>query len=185
MFKNSRKEPSLETAPAVSKRSPQSFIKAAESFEKSKSDDLKASRKFAWVIAGLASLIGVIGVITALVALLMRTEPEPMVLKVDNSTGATTVMRSVRDSTDRFDETVDKYWLAQYIRACESYDWFQISDTFEACKLMSESDVAKEFSNRVQAPTAPLNVLKDKGKIVAKIVSVVLLDKSAQVRFTT
>lgn len=169
------------------KRLPQSFTEAAADFERSKIEEVKRSRKIAWVIASIATGICSVSIIAFLVALLMRTEPEPVVLKVDNSTGATTMLRSIKDDKDHYDEVVNKYWLAQYVRTCESYDWYQISESFEVCKLMSEPDVAKEYSNKVQAPNAPLTILKDKGKIVAKINSIVFVGDSshAQIRFTT
>ena len=65
------------------------------------------------------------------------------------------------------------------------YDWFTISEQFEACKLMSDSDVAKENSRKVQAPGSPLSVLKDKGKVVVKITSIAFFGETAQVRFTS
>jgi type IV secretion system protein VirB8 len=94
-------------------------------------------------------------------------------------------MRSIRDDKDQYDEVINKYWLAQYIRTCESYDWYTISEAFEVCKLMSSPAVASEYSKRIQAPQAPLNVLKDKGKIVAKVTSIILNNEIAHVRFTT
>jgi type IV secretion system protein VirB8 len=166
-------------------RLPQDFAEAAADFEKSKIEEVKKSRKIAWIIAAIGAALGVIGTITALVALLMRTEPEPTILEVDKSTGATTVLRSVRDSHDQYDEVVNKYWLAKYVRTCEGYDWFTISEQFEACKLMSDDDVAKEYSRKVQAPGAPLSVLKDKGKVVVKIISIAFFGETAQVRFTS
>jgi len=167
------------------KRLPQNFIEAAADFEKAKIHEVLLSRKIAWIIASLSSAICTISIIAFLAALLLRTEPEPVILKVDNSTGATTVMRSIRDNKDRYDEVVNKYWLAQYVRTCESYDWYTISEAFESCKLMSESDVAKEYARKVQAPNAPLHVLKDKGKLVTKISSIAFLGDTAQIRFTT
>ncbi len=163
-------------------RLPQSFAEAAADFEQSKILEIKRSRKIAWIIAMVSTAICSVSILAFLVALLMRTEPEPTILQVDKSTGATTVLRSVRDTKDQYDEVVNKYWLAQYVRTCEGYDWFTISEQFEACKLMSDSDVAKENSRKVQAPGSPLSVLKDKGKVVVKITSIAFFGETAQVR---
>jgi len=167
------------------KRLPQDFIHAAADFERSKIEEKEQSRKIAWIIAGICVVVTVISISAFLVALLLRTEPEPVILKVDNSTGATTVLRSIRDTKDRYDEVVNKYWLAQYVRTCESYDWYLINEAYESCKLMSEPDVAKEYEHKVQDPNAPLNILKDKGKVVAKVVSITFTGDIASVRFTT
>lgn len=176
-----------EQAPALNKlaRLPQTFVEAAVDFEKSKIEEIKRSRKIAWIIASVATVICSVSILAFLVALLTRSEPEPTILQVDKSTGATTVLRSVRDTKDHYDEVVNKYWLAQYVRTCEGYDWFTINDQFNACKLMSDSDVAKEYSSKVDAPGSPLKVLADKGKIVVGIVSIAFLGDTAQVRFTT
>lgn len=170
----------------VAVRAAQAFTKAAEDFEKSKIDEIKLSRKLAWLIGGIGALIGVLGVATALVAILLRTEPEPVVLKVAEDTGATTVLRSVRDASDHYDDVINKYWLAQYVRACEGYDWGTIQSSFDTCKLMSADGVATEYENKVKAPNSPLNVLKNTGKIVVQIESISFLnDNTAQVRFTS
>jgi type IV secretion system protein VirB8 len=166
-------------------RLPQAFTEAAVDFEKSKSENLK---KLVKILTGgiiAASAFGVLGSAAALVAIFKRTEPEPVVLQVDNATGATTMLRSIRDTQDKYAEVINKYWLAQYVRTCESYDWYTIGENFEICKLMSESDVATEYSKKVQSPTAPLKLLKDKGKVVAKIDSITFVGDIAHVRFST
>ena len=167
------------------KRVPQNFTAAALDFERSKINDLKARNDILKFISIAAVLVGIIGVSTAFVATLARKEPEPFVLKVDQSTGATEVMRSIKDTSEKYDEVVNRYWLAQYIRTCESYDWFTISEQFEACKLMSSDDVAKEYSRRIQAPDSALTILKDKGKISIKIVSIAFFGDTASIRFTS
>lgn len=161
----------------------QSFMEAAEDFERSKIEEIKRSRKNAWTIAMVATAICTVSIIAFLVALLLRTEPEPVIIKVDNSTGATTVMRSIRDADDHYDEVVNKYWLAQYVRTCEAYDWFTISAQYDSCNLMSSADVGKEYSRRVKDANSPLSILKDKAKIAVKIVSIVFVGDTAQVRF--
>jgi type IV secretion system protein VirB8 len=166
-------------------RIPQDFVSAALEFEKLKFEEIKKSRSMAWVVAAISVFVATVGVIGFTVALILRPEPEPMILKVDMSTGATSVMRSVKDTSDRYDEVVNKYWLAHYVRLCEGYDWYMISNDFEACKLMSEPSVASSFAKQVQDPNGPLNVLKDKGKIMVKISSIAFVGKLAQVRFTT
>ena len=110
------------------KRLPQDFMAAALDFERSKSEDTEARSKIYKILGIVGLSIGVVGVITALVATLARKEPEPFVLKVDQSTGYTEVMRSVKDTSERYDEVVNRYWLAQYVRTCESYDWYTISE---------------------------------------------------------
>lgn len=169
----------------AAKRIPQIFTEAAAEFEKSKIEEIKFSRKIAWSVAGFSGVIGVLGVVCALVALLHRTEPEPTILQVDKSTGATTVMRSVRDSQDHYNEVINKYWLATYVRRREGYDWFTISEDFEAVKLMSDSDAEKEYIQKVYLPSSPLTLLKETGKIKVEIISIAFFGETAQIRYTS
>ena len=179
-----RKKDVLSRSPSGD-RIPQDFVSAALEFERLKFEEIQKSRSMAWVVSAVSAFIAVIGVIGISVAFITRSEPEPTILKVDMSTGATTVMRSVKDASDQYDEVVNKYWLANYVRLCEGYDWYMISIDFEACKLMSEPSVASSFEKQVNDPKGPLSVLKDKGKIMVKISSIAFVGKLAQVRFTT
>lgn len=166
-------------------RTPQTFIEAAADFERSKTEEMRLSRKIAWVIAGVSMGITTISISAFLVALLMRTEPEPTILRVDNSTGATTVLRSIKDVHDKYDEVVDKYWLAEYVKYRENYDWLTISSQFDAVNLMSDSPVGNEYSTFTKGKNSPLSILKDKGKIVIHIAAISFIGNVAQVRFTS
>jgi type IV secretion system protein VirB8 len=149
-------------------RAPQSFEEAAIDFESSK-------------IIGLA-LLCVIGI---LLALLNHTDPEPVVLKQNTLTGEITMLRSVKDAQDKYDEVTDKYWIGTYIRHRENYDWYTIGTESEIVKLMSAPDVGLQYMTQIQAPTAPLNMLKDKAKVVPKIASITFVGDLAQIRFST
>lgn len=166
-------------------RVPQTFMDAARNFESSKIEDIKDKNKIYRAIAIVGVLLAILAVTAAMVAILARKEPEPFVLKVDSTTGVTEVMRSIKDTEDQYDEVVNKFWLAQYIRTCESYDWFTISEQFESCKLMSDDHIASEYARNIQSPQSPLTILKDKGKIAVKIISITFFGNTASIRFTT
>ena len=95
------------------------------------------------------------------------------------------VLRSVKDTSDKYSEVVNRYWLANYVRVREDYDWFTIGSQFDAVQLLSETNIATEYSNQVKSETAPLALLKDKARLEAKIQSIAFVGDLAQVRFTT
>jgi type IV secretion system protein VirB8 len=169
----------------VSRLTPQVFTEAAKEFEKSKIEEVKFSRRVAWIVAGVSTTITVIALGSLYVGLFTHKDPEPVILKVESSTGVTTVLKSIKDVTDKYDEVVDRHWLANYIKARELYDWYTISEQFDAVKLMSSPNVGAEYAIKTQEKNAPLNTLKDKAKIVVKIISVSFLGDLAQVRYTT
>lgn len=166
-------------------RLPQSFTEAAADFERSKVEELRSSRSLAWAVTYMSLAITAIAVLGFVIALLTRPEPVPTIIEVDKSTGISNVLRSVKDTTDKYDDVVNKYWLANYVRSYEGYDWFTISEQFEAVKLMSESNVATEYAAKIQAPNAPLTLFKDKAKVIAKVTAITFVGDLAQVRFTT
>lgn len=164
---------------------PQTFMEAAARFEQSTIDQLKFSNKVAWTVAlsacgGMVLALGIAFVVTFL-----HKDPDPVILARDNITGATTVLRALKDSLDKYDEVTDSYYLAMYVRDRESYDWFSIGDMSEAVKLMSAPEIGSEYDKTLQAKNSPLNLLKDKFRIKAKVGSIVFTGELAQVRFTT
>jgi type IV secretion system protein VirB8 len=179
-----QKSDSTKAAGKVVSRAPQSFEEAAKDFEESKIIGLKTSRKIAWIVAGSAVGLAFLCIIAVLVALFNHDDPQPVILTHDTSTGDVTMARSIKDSQDKYDEVTDRYWIATYVRNRENYDWYTIGTDSEIIKLMSAPDVAAEYMREIQAPSAPLNVYKDKGKVVTKVTSITFVGNVAQVRFT-
>lgn len=166
-------------------RTPQSFEEAAKDFEQSKLDEMRKSRKTAWVVAGVATSICTVSILAFLVALLIRKDPEPVIIQVDKGSGFTTVLKSIKNAEDTYDEVINRYWLARHLIVKESYDWFTISEQFETVKLQSEPYVFDEYARKVQAPESPLETYKDKARVEVKIISISFISNVAQVRFTT
>lgn len=166
-------------------RIPETFVEAAKSFEISKIDEIKRSRKIAWTIAIVSVSICSVSILAFLVALLIRPEPEPVIIQVDKSSGFTSVLKSIKDTDDKYDEVVNRYWLAKYVQYREAYDWYTIGEQFSAVKLMSDTNIFNEYSRKVQAPDAPLTMYKDKARVDVKILSITFISNVAQVRFST
>lgn len=179
--KDQKEQPKKQISAA---RIPQTFSEAALAFERSKNEDLRSRNSVLLKVAIVAAIFGFIGMNTGAVAIFARKEPEPFLLFVDKATGTSTQMRSIKNAKDQYDEVVNKYWLANYVKTCESYDWFMISSMFEACGLMSGPDREKEYSREVYASNSPLNTLKDKGRIDVKIISITFFGDIASVRFS-
>ena len=179
--------PSVATG-AVAKtkgRVPESFVEAAVQLAEFKVNELKDSRRTAWIVAGVAVSVVVFVVGGHIVREFLRSDPEPFVVRVDKSTGATDILRPLSDSVDVLDEVANKYWVSRYVAQCEGYDWFTVGADLEACKLMSSDSLAKQHDSRFRAKDSPLMVLKDTGKVVVKVVSVAFVNDTAQVRFVS
>lgn len=169
---------------SVTERTPQSFTDAALDFERSKTADAVKSKNLAWKVAGAFGVGFVLSTLTAAVAVYIRPEPHPTVITLDKGTGISKMERSVLDTTDHFDEVTDKHWLSEYVKYRESYEWFEISSSFNVVKLMSSPAVFDEYSNSVYAKDAPLEILKDKGRLRVFDASVTFVGSTAQVRYS-
>lgn len=179
-----RKTPKL--TPPTPKRLPQTFIQAAEEFERSRIDELKQTRKLAIIVAAIACGFAGICIFGFVLSFALHREPQPVVLRVDNSTGNVDVLTSIKNANSTYDEAINRYWLAQYVKTCERYDWYSITVDYDSCELFSDGPVFNAYSAKVKDKSAPLEKLKDKGKIDVRVVSVSFLDdNTASVRFTS
>lgn len=167
------------------KRLPQSFVEAAREFERSEIENQRLMRNVAFAAAGgFAVLAGICGVVAA-IAVMKQPEPKLTIVEHDRATGQTTVLRPLDGAPITYDEGMKRERLRFYIETCESYDWWTIQATADACKLMSNDKVGTAYMNRIQAADAPLALLRDKGKVIAKVTGTTFLsDNVAQVRYT-
>ncbi|WP_255358770.1 virB8 family protein [Snodgrassella sp. CFCC 13594] len=145
------KKPSKSTT----NRDGQTFIQAAKSFEKAEIDTVRRNSKIAWKIAGACLLLTGLAV-GAVAGLTPLKTVEPFVVRVDNNTGATDIVTTIKASQNTYGEVIDKYWLAQYIRYREGYDWQTIQDSYDATMLLSAPSIQAEFAKLYKNnPNAP------------------------------
>ncbi|MDI1298621.1 virB8 family protein [Methylotenera sp.] len=167
------------------KRIPKTYEQSAIEFEKFKADELKRSRKMAWLLAGGTTLIAIMTTSAFLVSTIYRTEPEPVVIAMDKSTGMTTMMRSLKDGQDQYDEVVNKHFLQQYVTAREYYDWYMIGTQYKTIQLMSTDQVFGEYDKKVKGKNQALEILKDKGRIRVTVGAMTPVGDLFQVHYTT
>ena len=159
------------------------FIQQAQAFERSQIEMVKRNNKLAWRVTGASMLISVLAV-GAVIGLTPLKTVEPFVLRVDNNTGATDVVTSVRDiKTLRYDEAIDKFWLSQYVRYREGYDWWTVQAGYDASMLMSSAPIQNDIGAFFESAAAPYKVLRDKARVDIRIISISFFDNTAQIRF--
>ncbi|PIT16427.1 virB8 family protein [Snodgrassella alvi] len=160
------------------------FIQSAAAFNRSEIDMVRRNSKIAWRIAiGCLVITGMaIGAVAALTPL---KTVQPYVIRVDNNTGATDIVTTLKQSEKTYGEVIDKYWLAQYIKYRESYDWQTIQSTYDATMLLSAQPVQQEFAKIYtdNNPNAPHKILKDRFKVVVNVKAISFVGQMAQIRF--
>lgn len=130
------------------------YFAEARSWDADRLQSAERSRRLAWTVAGLASLLATAAV--AAVALLTPLKTvEPYVVRVDRATGAVEVMTGLRaGKTLTYEEAVTKSFLATYVRARESWLPAAAEANFRQAAIMSTPDEQQRWAAAFR-PTNP------------------------------
>ncbi|HEZ0680627.1 type VI secretion protein [Neisseria meningitidis] len=160
------------------------FIQEAKEFHKSEIDRVRKNSRIAWRISGVCLVITGLAV-GAVAGLTPLKTTQPFLVRVDNNTGVTDVVTTLKTAEKTYGEVVDKYWLAQYVRYRESYDWQTIQAIYDAAMLLSDPTIQAEFAKFYNNPTAaPHKILRDQYKVIVKVNAISFLGNDvAQIRF--
>ena len=158
------------------------FIEEARKFEESSLREREKKIRIAWAMTAIFGALAALAIV-ALILLMPLKQTVPYVLKVDQSTGYVDVMTSLGTKDMKYNEAVDKFNLAQYVRARESYDWENIKDFYGAVQLMSAPDVWNEYSEFYRSDISPVKTLKKNVTVQVNIKSITFVGDTAQVRF--
>ena len=161
------------------------YLKEARSFDYDLRVRSDRSRRLAWTVAGVASVIAV-AACSAVAMLAPLKTVEPFVIRVDSATGVPEVMTSLSDGQEEYDEAVSKYFLARYVRTREGYSFASREAIFREVQLLSSREEQAEFSSFYNAsnPESPQFIYGRNGKADVAIRSIAIIgDDLAQVRF--
>lgn len=159
------------------------FMQAASDFTKSEIERVKFQNKLFLGIAGAAT-VAAVGMSIALAGITPLKTVEPFIVRVDNNTGLTDVVATRKNQTIENEEVINKYWLAQYVRYRESYDWQTIQSTYDATRLLSSEDEKARFAAIYEKPNAPDKFFGANYRVKVKIRNISFVGDTAQVRFT-
>ncbi|GAA4657801.1 type IV secretion system protein [Bartonella pachyuromydis] len=162
-----------------------SYYEESRGLERELINEFIKSRKTAWRVAGAIGLFGLFGMICGVVGF-SQPAPTPLVLRVDNTTGAVDVVSVMRDHETTYGEVVDRYWLNQYVLNRETYDYDTIQLNYDTTALLSAGSVQQEFYKIYEGEDARDKVLSNKARITVKVRSIQPNGRGqATVRFTT
>ena len=161
------------------------YFRQVSSYE---GDRLKSARRLAaiaWTVAMAACVIaGAACFATATVA--TRPVPDPVVLRVNDTTGMTDRVYDVRGGEMAATEAEDRHWLWQYVRHRQAYSYPEAQYNFDVVNLMSAADVQRGYSEWFKGsnPQSPQVILGRNGQAVLNWVSTTFIGpKLAQVRY--
>lgn len=158
---------------------------AGATWEASRVAALEVSERRAWRVAFAGLAVGVLA-FAGIILMLPLKESVPYVVRVDKATGQTELLTQFNSKDLSFDEVMDKYWLATYIRARESYDWYSIQADYNTVNLLSNEDVARQYNAQFEGANALHTRRANRTKILVDIISIVPLEnRTATIRYTT
>lgn len=162
------------------------YLKQAMDAERTKVKDARKSTQLAWRVSGVSWVITAIAIITSGVVTLHNKPNPPAVLMMNENSGEIRQLRTLTDGKIPITQANDIFNLRRYIAYRESYDWEQIQDMFDATILLSSPEEGKLYKadNSEQNKLAPVNVLKDKFRVIATAGTVSFVGKTAIVSFT-
>lgn len=109
-----------------------------------------SSRSTAWRVASVSLLIALISVVTLCAVFFMIEPPRPYVVRVNDTTGEIEHVTKLGNGQDDYGERIARYFIQQYVLACEGYDWNTIQNTYDRCGLFSSPDVQQAYAARFQ-----------------------------------
>lgn len=163
------------------------MIKESQLFEDSRALWRLRLMKSAILIASLSILLNMLQGI-ALIVLIPLKKVEPYILEVNKFNSEVRILHPLDKPVASQGEEVDKFFITEYIRAREGYDWGLAERMFQQVKTYSKLNAAifNEYNLFIHSEKSPLVRLQDKARVVIDIQSITLDEKthSAAVRFS-
>jgi type IV secretion system protein VirB8 len=154
------------------------YVADARSFDQDRVLAAYRSRRLAWSVAGVASVLACCGAL-GVAALAPFKTVVPLVFRVDNATGIVETVSTVTETANTQADVVTKYFAGAYVRAREGYVASEAKLNFKAVALMSAQpeQLRLEAANRLSNPDAPQNVYGKSATSKISIKSISLLTK--------
>lgn len=174
-FSKTRKQDNLD---------PKDIFEEAQEWEVSRFLQIERSEHRAWLLVGASSVLTLLSWL-ALVLLLPLKDTLPYLIRVDNATGHTDIITTLTEKSIPVSEAVDKYWIAHYLRARETYDWHTLQKDYDTVGLLSSANVGNEYAQLFEGEQALDKQWGNQKRATIEIQSIVLQDKAiATIRFT-
>ncbi|MCK9505014.1 MAG: VirB8/TrbF family protein [Porticoccaceae bacterium] len=158
------------------------YFEEARDWDADKEARTKRSEKRAWTVAGALLVVAVLEGI-GLASLAPLKTVEPFVIRVDNNTGVVDVVSTLTDTAGEVDESaqeaLDKYWLGQYIRNREAYQWETREYSRNLVGLLSGASVQQAYAaytDPKQNPQAPVAVYGQNTEVETRLKAISIIN---------
>lgn len=132
------------------------------------------SEKNAWfytmILGGICLLLA-----TTIVLMMPLKKTVPYVIEVDKSTGMSQILEIANTKNIPVSELMDKYWLNQYVKSRETYDYYTDANEYLKTRALSTPSVFEPYAKTFDSKN-PQNIEKTLGTdkvITVDVLSVV------------
>lgn len=163
------------------------YFAQAASWAEDRQAALRASRRTAWIVAGVAAGVAALEAV-ALVALAPLKTVVPYTLLVDRHTGYVQALKGTGANDITPDDALTQSLLAQYVIARESFEISGINANYRKVALWSADAARRDYLALIPAsnPNSPLNRLPRTSTLAVTVKSVSRIGPGAAlVRFET
>ena len=152
-------------------------------FEASKSLMIANSEHRAWNITKGACALTALSWVALVLLMPLKTEV-PYVAMVNEVTGYTQLLTTLSEETISKQDALDAFWVGNYVRTREVYDWYTIQDSYDTTLLMSSPDVGRDYANIFEGDDALDSVWGKRFKAQVRLLSrPIIKNNIATVRF--
>lgn len=121
------------------------YTQAAQWFETRVAEDYKRKARNSQYLSFFLGVLTLLS-IGAVLGLTPLKTVEPYLVRVDNNSGYTDIV-SPLTSGQSPERVQDEFWLATYVRTCESYNWSSQTANYALTELLSYSEPFTEYKN--------------------------------------
>ena len=152
-------------------------------FEASKALMIANSEHRAWNITKGACALTALSWVALVLLMPLKTEV-PYVAMINETTGYTQLLSTVTEETISKQSALDAFWVANYVRAHEVYDWYTIQDSYDTTLLLSSADVGRDYAGLFEGDDALDSVWGKRMKAQVRLLSKPIIKNNiATVRF--
>lgn len=156
----------------------------ARGLERDFLSEILRSRKRAWTVALAAGVLAIASVAALAAIAPLKEPPELYVVRVDNASGMIEHVSQLGNAQDDYGERLARFFINQYVLACESYDWYTIQQSYNRCALFSDPVVQKQYYERFKGDQAWDKIYGQHSRVRVDVRSITLgPNQSATVRF--
>jgi type IV secretion system protein VirB8 len=163
------------------------YYRDAASWGRDREDALRASRRIAWIVAGIALFVAVL-LAVALVVLMPLKRVEPYTILVDRQTGFVQALDPLNPQRISGDAALTQSFLVQYVIAREGFDIAALQSNYRKVALWSAETARSSYLAGIQNsnPQSPLNLYPRTTTLEVRVKSVSpVAPNVAMVRFET